>query len=405
MPRVGLVLILGVCVFAQQPATPLTPPAAQAPKSDALRRAFVDADGHRPLAISAAADQVNKEGTAGRTRLIDTLRSIAAVAKKPAAESTPAPAAGTTGAGGTTEAGKATPAPVEFAEEIKKTMAEVVAGPTDQAKAALAGLVDQQEAGAAALARLEERGKAIYARCVASFLRTKMATNAIYAGQFADLRDLQPEVSDTLLTWAQDPPKDAFSPDQFRTACVRALRDVLPTEQATDATRKGLRAVAQKAQAAGNQTLFLTTVCALHQYGEPTFFDKIKEGIEKQAASDDEQQKLGATNTLAELYYQLRQYDVAAGHYKTLVGLVEKTGKGTENLATTIYNTACSLSLAGKTDEAFEYLDKALKLGAKTRQLSKVMLDEDHDMNPLRSDERFKKLIEQHFGAAPATGK
>jgi tetratricopeptide (TPR) repeat protein len=103
-------------------------------------------------------------------------------------------------------------------------------------------------------------------------------------------------------------------------------------------------------------------------------------------------------NTLAELHYQLGQFAAAAGYYKSLLEASEQAGQATERLATLAYNLACSLALAGKSDDAFEYLDKALTMAAKGRLLSKAMIDEDHDMNNLRADPRFRDVVRKHFG-------
>jgi tetratricopeptide (TPR) repeat protein len=418
----SVVIALAALAVAQAPtptptSTP-TPPPAAASKEEALRRAFVDADGSRKTVLYAAADHVVKSDAAQRARFVETVRAIAAVAPKPAPAATeaapgtpaPTPAPAGTGTPGTEPAPASTkvapPAdakPVEFADDTKKTMATVVTGPADASKQALAKLAQDTQAGTAALARLDERGKAVLARCITTIVRTKMETNALFAGQYAELADFEPEASALLLRWAAEPPKDVARPDAFAAACVRALRDIVPGDKGTDVMRKTLGEVAGKAQKARNEPLFLAAVCALHQYGDPTTFDRIKGNVEKQAAGDDVQAKTAATNTLAELHYQLRQYEQAADYYKQLVALLEQPGAANQNLTTVIYNTACSLSLAKRTDEAFQYLEKALQ--SAQGQLNKVMLDSDHDLNNLRADPRFQKLMEQHFNKAAPAGK
>jgi len=410
--HVCLVLTLDTMLFAQQPAVAPSPPAA--PPASALQRAFVEADGSR-VVISAAADQLIKEGAANRAKFVATVGAIAAVAPKPAkvdpvakvdpalkpepgAKPEPAPAAGAS----------ATPAatkPVEIPDETRRLMATVVTGGAEESKAALARLAEDPQAGAAALQRLDERGKAILARTVVTLMRRKMETNAFFAGQYAELRDFEPEAGALLLRWVKEPPRDAPSPAMFPVACVRALRDVVPAEQATEAIRGALREVIGKAQKARDQQLFLAAACALHQFGDPSVFDKVKTEVEKQAAAEDAAQKTEATNTLADLHYQLRKYDDAANYYKAAVDLVEKSGQQPQGLSTMIYNTACSLALAKRNDEAFVYLEKALQLGAKGAGLSKVMIDADHDMDNLRTDERFAKLMAQFFGKPVPHGK
>ena len=374
------------------PAAPATPVAPAAPvKGDELRKAFVDADGARRIAIAAAAETVLAADKAGRTQFLNTLRAIAAVAPAPAA---PAPAA----APGTPATPP--PKPVEFADDLKKLMAEAIGKDAEVQKASLQKLA-ADPAHKPALVQLDERGRAILSRCVLNFVRKRMETNAIFAGQYTELRDFDPEASALLLRWGKDAPREAGQPEQFRTACLRALRDTMTAEQATDAVRAELKAIAQKAQAGRNQDWFTTSVCALAQFGDASLFDQIKAGVQKQAESANEQEKLQATNMLAELHYQARKYEDAATHYKAFVAMLEKAPQAPQGMPTVIYNCCCSLALAGKTDEALQFLEKALDASAKSEQpLTKGLLDTDHDIDSLRKDPRFQPLYDKHFGKA-----
>lgn len=410
-------LLTTVCasLLAQQPGAtpaPAAPPAAQAPAAqgskDALQVAFIDADGNRRVAISQAADRVLASDAEGRTRFMATLRAIAEVAPKPAAVEPAKPAtspADGKAAAGTPPAGTApgaTPAaakPPEFTDEVKQLMATVVTGTPEASKAALAKLAEDT----AALQRLDERGKAIFERCLLTTFRKRMLSGAMYAGQYSELASFQPEANQVLLRWAHDTPKDAPNPDQFSGACLRALRDIVPAEQATDALRETLRKIAAKAESGNKNDLFVGAVCALHQYGDPSLFDKIKEGMVKRAASEDAQEKLRATNLLAELHYQLRDYPEAANHFKSLIVLLDAAGQ-TQGLPTMLYNTACTLSLSKNLDESFQYLERALQAD-KEKRLGRAMLDDDQDLKNLREDPRFAKILEQFFGKPASTGK
>lgn len=53
------------------------------------------------------------------------------------------------------------------------------------------------------------------------------------------------------------------------------------------------------------------------------------------------------------------------------------------------YNFACSLSLIGKKDEAFEVLEKAIELGYSDFE----HLKKDSDLKSLRDDPRFQSLV------------
>jgi tetratricopeptide (TPR) repeat protein len=288
--------------------------------------------------------------------------------------------------------------PILFAEPIAGLMTAVVTGSPDASKVALAKLVDDRENGPAALTRLQERGALVLARCITAHLQEKLATNAIYFGQFEELRDYMPEAAGLLLAWAAKPAKDAPDTSAYRATCLRALRDVLPAEQGTDGIRNELRSILTKARTAGDESLYVTCACTLHQFGDTGPFDQLKASVAQNAADEKSPDRVSALNTLAELHYQLGQFAAAAGYYKSLLEASEQAGQATERLATLAYNLACSLALAGKSDDAFEYLDKALTMAAKGRLLSKAMIDEDHDMNNLRADPRFRDVVRKHFG-------
>lgn len=374
----SLVLAFALPLTAQEP-TPTKP----APAGDALRRALVEATVDRTT-IYTAANQLLKGSAEARVQLLTNLAAVSAAAAKtpPAADAKPA----------------------ELGDDVRALMAEAAVGNAEQSAAALAKLAADTAAGPTALAQLDTRGKQVVDRCLLSFVRAKLATNAVYAGQFAELRDFEPLASATLLAWAKEAPKEATQ-QGFRGACLRAVRDLLPADKGTDAMRQDLRNIAQQAQHTSDQNLFLTAICALHQFGDPSLFDQVRDGIQKQAEGDAPQQKLMVASTLADLHYQLRQYDKAAEHFRAAIDLLEKDGGNTEGLSTVCYNAACSLALAGKTDDAFAYLEKALQHGQKGRQLSKAMLEEDHDTISLKQDPRYQKLLETYLGSRQPAAK
>jgi tetratricopeptide (TPR) repeat protein len=167
--------------------------------------------------------------------------------------------------------------------------------------------------------------------------------------------------------------------------------------------RTQLREVATKAQQGRSQDLFLTTACALQQFGDATMFDQLKANVLKQAEGGTEAQKASAHNVLAELHYQARKYEDAANYYKASVAALEKQADVPPTMPTSVYNAACSLALAGKIDEGLQYLEKAFAISAKSQNpLTKVLIDTDHDIDALRKDPRFAPLYEKQFGKPPA---
>lgn len=416
LPRSCSILFLAACLAAQgnPPAGGTPPPASSAPatsapaaqapaKGDELRKAFVDADGGRRTSIAAAADKVLAADKAGRTQFMTTLRAIGAAAPAPAATpaatpngATPAPA---TTQPGTTPAPSPAPAkPVEFADDVKKTMAEAIGADAKAQSTALAKLAADKDAGPSALTQLDERGKLILARCVSTFIRKRLETNAIFAGQYTELRDFHPESSDLLLKWAKEAPREIANPEQFRTACLRALRDTLTSEQATDRVRAELREILGKAQGKNRDQMF-GAACALMQYGDSAAFDALKGAMKKQSESGSAEEKQMALGNLAELHYQARKYEEAAGYYTTAIAVLEMATPPPPGLPTIVYNAACCLALAGKTAESLQLLEKALEIGAKSEQpLTKALIDSDHDIESLRKEPKFVELYEKYFG-------
>lgn len=381
------ILFLTVCLAAQGNSSAAAP-AAQAPAKDDLRKAFIDADGGRRTAIAAAADRVLAADKTGRAQFMTTLRAIAAIAPPAPASTTPTPA-------------PAPAKPPEFADEVKKTMLEAIGADATVQKAALEKLAADKDKGAVAISQLDERGKAILARCVSTFIRKRIETNAVFAGQYSELRDFHPESSDLLLKWAKEAPREVANPEVFRTACLRALRDTLTAEQATDRVRAELREIVGKAQSSrsGDAQFFFNAACTLAQFGDTKVFDGMRDGLKKQAESGTDEEKLMALGNLATLHYEARKYEEAAGYYTTAISQLEKAGQEPEGLPTMVYNAGCCLALAGKKAEALQYIEKALELGAKTeRPLTKSLFDSDHDIESLRKEPKFLELYDKYFG-------
>jgi len=278
-------------------------------------------------------------------------------------------------------------------------MNTAVAADAAQQKAAIEALAADKTAGTLALQQLDERGRKILERTVTAIVRRKIDTNAIFAGQYRELRDFHPDGNDLLLRWAKEAPREVTNPDAFRTACVRALRDALAPEHATDLVRANLKEIAGMAQSGRNQDLFMNAICALREYGDAAAFDEIRGRLEQQLADAGPERQLPIIDTLANLFYAARLHAEAAAHYKTAVQRLEAQPELPSGFPTTVYNTACNLALAGQIDEAFAYLEKALAAGKKAGQpLGKALVDTDHDIDSLRKDPRFAPLYEQYFG-------
>lgn len=85
---------------------------------------------------------------------------------------------------------------------------------------------------------------------------------------------------------------------------------------------------------------------------------------------------------LAELYTHL-------GEYEKGLAIDRRLAREYPDDSSVYYNLACSLSLCNKIDEAFDTLDRAVALGWDDIE----HLQNDQDLDNLRSDPRFLRLI------------
>jgi len=83
-------------------------------------------------------------------------------------------------------------------------------------------------------------------------------------------------------------------------------------------------------------------------------------------------------------FAQLEAGDAAAGRATMEAAIAENEHAWGGN-----YNVACYLALAGETDEAIEYLRKAIELN---REQVRKWLPHDTDLDPIRADPRFQEL-------------
>lgn len=240
-------------------------------------------------------------------------------------------------------------------------------------------------------------------QALAQFIDGAVSTSALFAGQYAGLGELEWETAPLLMSWLKTPPKNLSGNDPFRSACVNALRDTV-----TEASPEMLTALKTMADdVLLPQRVRQSIVYATAQFGDRERVDKMLETAAQNAKAADPNTRLTGLNQLADIRYNLREYDQAATAYATFVEALTALAPHYQGLGTITYNTACSHALAGETDKAFDYLERALATGARLRQpLPKSLLETDMDIASLRDDERFAALMKKHFpensGEAPA---
>ena len=88
--------------------------------------------------------------------------------------------------------------------------------------------------------------------------------------------------------------------------------------------------------------------------------------------------------TLGCLYTEMGRYEDGLRADREMVGLQPHSPLAW-------YNLACSLSLTGQTDDAFDALGRAIALGYSDAD----WMQDDEDFKPIRSDPRFARLLAQ----------
>jgi hypothetical protein len=395
-------------VVAQDPQpAPPTAPAAPAPasapqdaaaKGEAVRYALVEADGGKRLRISAAMTAIN-ESSEVKSRFLAARKRIAVAENAASRAAAPRP----TSAPASRPDAAAVPKTATF-DPATKALLDAAVGPDDAAgTAALAKLAGSGEAGSQALAQLSLRSETLVARLMSASMRKQMDSNAIYEGQFAELKVYGVDAVRLLLGWTMEPPKDVPEErvETFKTAAVRALRDVGPEARHMDAVKNVLREAAGRASQAGNEDLLFTTAGVLRRFGDAVIFDAIKEQAGKAAAAPEARARRSGFKALADLHYAVGDHQASAEHYQKLVAVCEELKEPPAQIAINYYNAACNFALCKKADEGFAMLTKAVEAGAKTGAVTLNLLKSDRDIAILREDPRFAKLIETHFPTKP----
>jgi tetratricopeptide (TPR) repeat protein len=227
------------------------------------------------------------------------------------------------------------------------------------------------------------------------FIEDQIATNAIYAGQYSALRKLDWDVQKLLQKWVSETPKGAVDGSALRNASINALRDLVDGK-ASDDLRDVLKQVANdwfESTRIKNSAAF-----ALAQFGDRSLVDGAIKKATDQTKAEDVRDQITGWLSLANIYYNLRQYDDAVNAYQQVIKLA--AGGGVGLTPTVFYNCGCSLALAGKTDAAFVHVEKALVAGKQRgNQLNKRLLETDMDIKSLRKDPRFAALMAKFFGS------
>lgn len=230
---------------------------------------------------------------------------------------------------------------------------------------------------------------------LSAFVDSKIATNAVFSGQYDELKTLDWDAEALLLAWTvAAPSKIKAAPASFRDACLNALRDVV--DEPSDELMSTLQKFATDSSTPPN--IATKAKYTLAQFGNTEHVDAMIAAAKKDTEDPQPNKRIGAFDRLANIYYNLRKFDDAAKAYKEVHNRIEALNPNFRGLATSYYNCACSLALAGETAEALAMVEKALAHGKRVgAPLGKGLLTSDMDIRSLRDEPKFKELMFTYF--------
>ena len=232
---------------------------------------------------------------------------------------------------------------------------------------------------------------------VIGFVQKATESGMIFAGQYDDLRVLQPAAGRFLLGLVVDTP-DWF-PDDMRPQIVPALRDVFPTGPSPEMLDRLTEICAD--EEFETEALRVQLGYALAQWGRRRFVQARLEELETNAGRGQTSDELYFVRELARLHYQLRDYPRAADRWQRF--LAGTRALGTDPRALDLYDAACCAALAGRADAGLDAVEACLKAVAagrtdSTQEITREMFETDPDLRLLRSLPRFQKAVKAAFG-------
>lgn len=230
------------------------------------------------------------------------------------------------------------------------------------------------------------------------YIERVQKSEMFYAGQYDDLRVLQPHVGNLYLNLLVETP-DWFA-EQRRPLLIPALRDLYPTSP-SEALLRQLRDIAEDEELE-SWNLRLGLFCALAQWGDRELIDRYLAELQQRASRVDAEDRLEIDRTLARTYHLLRDYEAAAREYGRLL----RNAEAGEIVVRPedYYNAACSSSLTGDLESALRELERCVALLCSGTVDSSLMLkrdlfERDPELANIRKTKRFRDLVSKAFSA------
>ena len=236
------------------------------------------------------------------------------------------------------------------------------------------------------------------------FIERVQKSGMFYAGQYDDLRVLQPHVGNLYLNLLLATP-DWFA-EQRRVLLVPALRDLYPASPGEGVLRD-VRDAAENEELE-SWALRLGLFCALAQWGDRELIDRHLTTLRKRASELDAEDRLEIDRSLAQTHHLLRDYVSAARSYRQLLRSAE--AQKIQLRPEDYYNTACNLSRNGDLEAALDELAACVALMRSgtvdpSQMLKRDLFDRDPELDNVRKTKRFGELVAAAFPAEKDKGK
>ncbi len=228
------------------------------------------------------------------------------------------------------------------------------------------------------------------------YMRRAVESEMVFAGQYDELRVLQPWMGEFYLTILIDTP-DWF-PSDNRYLVVPALRDLFLASPGEDVLDE-LREIASDTDFE-EEELRESVGLALAQWGDRSFVAKKIKDLERRAEGKEAEGRVIALGELANLHYALRDYKTSAATWKRM--LRDAEGNKKRLTPAHYYNAACSMSLSGDLESALTELENCFRLQASGRvdpslHLERELFAKDPDIRAIRKTKRFQRLYNEAF--------
>lgn len=218
----------------------------------------------------------------------------------------------------------------------------------------------------------------------------------VFAGQYDDLGALMPAIGDFYLGLLVQTPE--WFPINERIKVIPALRDLYP-KGPDRVIRDQVEAMATDDKEPKHLRTGLAY--ALAQWGNRKLIRTEIRSLGKKSRSDDDETSILALRDLAEIYYKIRDYQIAAVTYRDFIRKSEAVDYYL--VPVHYYNAACSMCLSGDRRSALDFVRRCLKLNKSSKidssmRMVRKQFENDPEIALVRKTSGFAEMLDKAFG-------